>query len=174
MEELRLWAARDTDARVVFVCGVAADDAGAKNFVLEITVEPDTSSSGSGSGGPGGSARAPSIVEIRARNDGRLFTSEDWHRLATIAEGNPDESTVGMFGVGFYSVFSLTEEPIITSGARYTIFTWQGNQLTTYAAELSKSQQTPATAKETSTFKSLSHPLTPARSVTADRLRAAV
>jgi hypothetical protein len=55
-----------------------------------------------------------------------------------------------MFGVGFYSVFSLTEEPIITSGHKYTVFTWNGNQLTTFANELTKGQQSSATAKETS------------------------
>jgi HSP90 family molecular chaperone len=66
------------------------------------------------------------------------------------SEGNPDESTVGMFGVGFYSVFSLSEEPIITSGQRYTVFTWKGNQLTTFAAELPPAQRNPLTAKETS------------------------
>ena len=35
------------------------------------------------------------------------------------AEGNPDEEKIGAFGVGFYSLFSVTEEPFITSGGKH-------------------------------------------------------
>lgn len=39
-------------------------------------------------------------------------------RLANIlpADGNPDEDKIGAFGVGFYSLFSVTEEPRVMSG----------------------------------------------------------
>lgn len=76
---------------------------------------------------------------------GRLFTANDWERVAMIAEGNPDESTVGMFGVGFYSVFSLTESPVITSGDRMVAFVWKGTQLTTFGAQLRPDQVTDKT-----------------------------
>jgi HSP90 family molecular chaperone len=36
--------------------------------------------------------------------------------MQVIAEGNPDEEKIGAFGVGFYSLFSVTEEPFVTSG----------------------------------------------------------
>ncbi len=58
-----------------------ADDAQAKNFVLEFVVEPDSAAASK-------SNTTPSIVEIRTRNDGRLFTTDDWNRVATIAYGS--------------------------------------------------------------------------------------
>jgi len=42
-----------------------------------------------------------------------VFQEEDWKRLRNIAEGNPDEQKIGFFGVGFYSLFSITEEPFV-------------------------------------------------------------
>jgi hypothetical protein len=50
-------------------------------------------------------------------NDGIPFRPEDWNRLKKIAEGNPDESKIGAFGVGFYSLWSLAG----MSGRAYTI-----------------------------------------------------
>ncbi|KAL4070259.1 hypothetical protein J3A83DRAFT_4094106 [Scleroderma citrinum] len=50
------------------------------------------------------------------RNDGDPFTSKDWARLTNIADGNPDEQKIGAFGVGFFSVFSVTECPVVVSG----------------------------------------------------------
>eukprot|EP01094_Clydonella_sp_ATCC50884_P010569 TRINITY_DN2026_c0_g1_i1.p1 TRINITY_DN2026_c0_g1~~TRINITY_DN2026_c0_g1_i1.p1 ORF type:complete len:883 (+),score=274.58 TRINITY_DN2026_c0_g1_i1:275-2923(+) len=67
--------------------------------------------------------------EISVSNDGRTFVGTDWERVAKIAEGNPDENTVGMFGVGFYSVFSMCETPCIRSGGRCLAFHWEGDQL---------------------------------------------
>lgn len=41
------------------------------------------------------------------------------------AEGNPDEEKIGAFGVGFYSVFSVTEGPFVTSGGQWMGFHWK-------------------------------------------------
>ena len=46
----------------------------------------------------------------------------NWKRLA---EGNPDEQKIGAFGVGFYSLFSVTEEPFVTSGTKWMGFYWK-------------------------------------------------
>eukprot|EP01113_Clastostelium_recurvatum_P008593 TRINITY_DN1407_c0_g1_i9.p1 TRINITY_DN1407_c0_g1~~TRINITY_DN1407_c0_g1_i9.p1 ORF type:complete len:817 (-),score=186.46 TRINITY_DN1407_c0_g1_i9:562-3012(-) len=67
----------------------------------------------------------------RVSNNGRVFRAEDWERLQSIADGNPDENTTGMFGVGFYSVFALSDFPIVRSGDQALLFEWQGNQLAT-------------------------------------------
>lgn len=53
---------------------------------------------------------------VIVRNNGQVFRPEDWTRLSRIAEGNPDEAKIGAFGVGFYSVFSVCEDPFVTSG----------------------------------------------------------
>ncbi|CAG8783954.1 533_t:CDS:2, partial [Racocetra persica] len=46
------------------------------------------------------------------KNNGFAFRQQDWDRLKRIAEGNLDEQKIGAFGVGFYSVFSICEEPL--------------------------------------------------------------
>jgi HSP90 family molecular chaperone len=53
---------------------------------------------------------------MQIQNNGRAFTEEDWTRIRKIAEGNPNSDACGMFGVGFYSVFAMCEQPIIKSG----------------------------------------------------------
>ncbi|KIJ65877.1 hypothetical protein HYDPIDRAFT_151535 [Hydnomerulius pinastri MD-312] len=40
------------------------------------------------------------------------------------ALGNPDPQKVGAFGVGFYSVFSVTESPYVSSGDKEMEFSW--------------------------------------------------
>jgi hypothetical protein len=86
---------------------------------------------------------------ITLANDGHAFREEDWERIMTIAQvsgqhaindqsntcplsyrrgceqGNPDEEKIGMFGVGFYIVFSATERPTITSAGRFMTFHWR-------------------------------------------------
>ena len=64
-------------------------------------------------------------------NDGSPFTSLDWSRLRNIAEGNPDETKIGAFGVGFYSVFSDCDQPFVISGNHTMAFYWKGNALFT-------------------------------------------
>ncbi|RIB30618.1 hypothetical protein C2G38_2152060 [Gigaspora rosea] len=63
------------------------------------------------------------------KNNGMNFRQQDWDRLKKIAEGNPDEQKIGAFGVGFYSVFSVCEEPFVSSGNFGMTFYWQGDQL---------------------------------------------
>lgn len=56
--------------------------------------------------------------------------------------GNPNEETVGMFGVGFYSVFSLAENPMVVSSGQKLAFLWDKDQLTTYSAKMEDKQYT--------------------------------
>lgn len=76
------------------------------------------------------------------QNDGKAFGAADWARLKRIAEGNPDETKIGAFGVGFYSVFSECDEPAVFSAGKAMAFYWDGdrengggNQLMTRTAE---------------------------------------
>lgn len=64
-------------------------------------------------------------------NNGHKFRPEDWARLKEIAKGNPDETKIGAFGVGFYSVFSISENPFVTSGSEALEFYWKGDALFT-------------------------------------------
>ncbi|KAJ1919991.1 hypothetical protein H4219_001652 [Mycoemilia scoparia] len=76
---------------------------------------------------------------ISFRNNGRSFSVEDWNRLRKIAEGNPDEKKIGFFGVGFYSLFSICEEPFVISGNECMGFFWKGDQLYTKKIKVSDS-----------------------------------
>ncbi|RUS24754.1 histidine kinase-like ATPase, partial [Jimgerdemannia flammicorona] len=67
--------------------------------------------------------------EIVFENDGEIFNSDDWERLKSIADGNPDVRKIGAFGVGFYSVFSICHEPTVVSGAQCMSFKFKGDQL---------------------------------------------
>ncbi|PWN41182.1 hypothetical protein IE81DRAFT_367653 [Ceraceosorus guamensis] len=69
------------------------------------------------------------------KNDGAVFNDQDWTRLKRIAEGNPDESKIGAFGVGFYSLFSVSEEPLVASGADLMGFFWRTDSLFTRRAK---------------------------------------
>lgn len=73
------------------------------------------------------------IQAVHVSNDGRDFSRDDFDRLARIADGNPNAEAVGQFGVGFYSVFALTEEPCVISGGRCLRFEWEGERLVTFA-----------------------------------------
>lgn len=55
--------------------------------------------------------------------------------LQRIAEGNPDPDRIGAFGVGFYSLFSISEEPIVLSGPELMGFFWNGDSLFTRRAK---------------------------------------
>ncbi|TCD69784.1 hypothetical protein EIP91_006320 [Steccherinum ochraceum] len=69
--------------------------------------------------------RTAKVHQWTFKNDGMIFRDEDWSRLKKIAEGNPDEEKIGAFGVGFYSLFSVTEEPFVTSGGQWMGFYWK-------------------------------------------------
>ncbi|CAF4854390.1 unnamed protein product [Rotaria sp. Silwood1] len=87
------------------------------------------------------------ITEIRTINNGNIFNEDDWKRVITIAEGNTNVDAIGQFGVGFFSVFSYSERPIIQSGKHCLAFSWQnGKSLTTFRNELSYDQQSSSTS----------------------------
>ncbi|KAI9320075.1 hypothetical protein BX666DRAFT_1853391 [Dichotomocladium elegans] len=71
--------------------------------------------------------------KITFRNNGIPFRPEDWARLKRIAEGNPGkfehEQKIGAFGVGFYSLFSVCENPFVASGSQCMAFYFKGDQL---------------------------------------------
>ncbi|RMZ80521.1 hypothetical protein DV737_g2924, partial [Chaetothyriales sp. CBS 132003] len=69
-------------------------------------------------------------------NNGTPFNDSDWSRLKRIAEGNPDESKIGAFGVGFYSTFADCEEPFVSSGQEAMAFFWKNNSLFTRRLKL--------------------------------------
>ncbi|GAA5870207.1 hypothetical protein JCM16303_001925 [Sporobolomyces ruberrimus] len=75
--------------------------------------------------------RTTKCRSIMVRNDGIVFRKQDWSRLTEIASGQPDEGKIGAFGVGFYSLFSLCDEPVVSSGDKVLGFYWKngGDQL---------------------------------------------
>jgi hypothetical protein len=116
-----------------------SDDAKATSFHFEITCDSNLSSEKD--------FHNKTITEIRAINNGLIFNETDWKRVAAIAEGNTNVESVGQFGVGFFSVFSFSEEPIIASGNEYMAFVWRDdNSLTTYRHKLSSEQQSQLTS----------------------------
>lgn len=80
-------------------------------------------------------------------NDGQPFGANDWSRLKRIAEGNPDETKIGAFGVGFYSVFADCEEPFVSSGKKAMAFFWKGNSL--FTRRIQVPEQSPNSSTET-------------------------
>ncbi|CAF4688611.1 unnamed protein product, partial [Rotaria sp. Silwood2] len=119
-----------------------SDDAKATSFHFEITCNDGSLSSSLEK-----DFHNKTITEIRAINNGLVFNETDWKRVAAIAEGNTNVESVGQFGVGFFSVFSFSEEPIITSGNEYMAFVWRDdNSLTTYRHELPFEQQSKLTS----------------------------
>ncbi|KAH8695081.1 putative HATPase_c domain protein [Talaromyces proteolyticus] len=78
-------------------------------------------------------------------NNGHSFNEKDWARLKRIADGNPDETKIGAFGVGFYSVFDDCEEPFVSSGNEAMAFYWKGNSLFTRRLKLVEVESSPDT-----------------------------
>ena len=76
------------------------------------------------------------LKRLLVTNNGDAFGENDWSRLKRIAEGNPDETKIGAFGVGFYSVFADCETPFVTSGDQTMAFYWKGNSLFTRRGRL--------------------------------------
>ncbi|OQE93148.1 hypothetical protein PENNAL_c0006G08952 [Penicillium nalgiovense] len=76
------------------------------------------------------------LRRVLISNNGAPFSEKDWARLKRIADGNPDETKIGAFGVGFYSVFDDCEEPFVSSGNQAMAFYWKGNALFTRRLDL--------------------------------------
>ncbi|RMZ78675.1 hypothetical protein DV738_g3760, partial [Chaetothyriales sp. CBS 135597] len=76
------------------------------------------------------------IRRLIVSNNGTPFNESDWSRLKRIAEGNPDETKIGAFGVGFYSTFADCEEPFVSSGQEAMAFFWKNNSLFTRRLKL--------------------------------------
>jgi hypothetical protein len=76
------------------------------------------------------------MKRLAVTNNGQPFTTADWSRLKSIADGNPDETKIGAFGVGFYSVFADCDEPFVVSGNKTMAFYWKGNTLSTKLGSL--------------------------------------
>lgn len=75
-----------------------------------------------------GAGQSFSALAVR-NSGGRLFDDAGWERIVEIATGNPDENSVGHFGVGFYSVFAASDRPRIHSGRYMMQFSWAGQVL---------------------------------------------
>ena len=93
-----------------------ADDAGATE--VRLTLEPAALEVDG----------SPVLQRVSVWNNGRVFTEADWQRIRRIASGNTDEKSIGMFGVGFFTVFALTEAPVIVSGGSRMRFFWEGGE----------------------------------------------
>ncbi|KAH7046688.1 hypothetical protein B0J12DRAFT_729526 [Macrophomina phaseolina] len=85
------------------------------------------------------------LRSLDVANNGKPFTDADWSRLRCIAEGNPDETKIGAFGVGFYSVFSECDEPFVISGNKTMAFFWKGNTLAVKSSTLPPEQASDST-----------------------------
>lgn len=85
------------------------------------------------------------LKSLVVENNGTPFKATDWSRLKKIAEGNPDETKIGAFGVGFYSVFAECEEPFVSSGKEALAFYWKGDSLFTRKLHMENVQSTNTT-----------------------------
>ncbi|KAG0648418.1 High temperature G [Hyphodiscus hymeniophilus] len=86
------------------------------------------------------------LRRLLVTNDGQPFGVNDWARLKRIAEGNPDETKIGAFGVGFYSVFADCEEPFVSSGNQAMAFYWKQNSLFTRKLQMPAEEGNPNTS----------------------------
>ncbi|KAA8563640.1 hypothetical protein EYC84_011663 [Monilinia fructicola] len=86
------------------------------------------------------------LKRLLVTNNGQAFGVNDWSRLKRIAEGNPDETKIGAFGVGFYSVFADCEDPFVSSGNQAMAFYWKGNSLFTKKIQLPPNEANPNTS----------------------------
>lgn len=80
------------------------------------------------------------LKTLMVSNNGETFVETDWQRLKRIAEGNPDETKIGAFGVGFYSVFADCESPFVSSGNQNMAFYWKKDSLFTRRGKLPEDQ----------------------------------
>ncbi|KZW00398.1 hypothetical protein EXIGLDRAFT_639482 [Exidia glandulosa HHB12029] len=116
-----------------------SDDAGATAAEIHFR----TRDRKTGAGGQLPDLKTAPVHEYAFRNNGTVFRDEDWKRLKKIADGNPDEEKIGAFGVGFYSIFSVCEAPMVTSGPQWMGFYWKdgGDQLFVRRGQVPAEQQ---------------------------------
>jgi hypothetical protein len=121
-----------------------AADAAAKNVVIRFETLPSKTVAVPNSGDDSDMLKHTllhhTVYRLVVTNDGQPFAESDWTRLKRIAEGNPDETKIGAFGVGFYSVFADCEEPFVISGRKTMAFIWKGNSLFTKTGSLGAEQ----------------------------------
>ncbi|CAI6329160.1 unnamed protein product [Periconia digitata] len=123
-----------------------ASDAGATGVVIKYETDPSLNTPTPQSSDP--SVLLKHIIQhhtlkrLVVTNNGQPFTAADWSRLKSIADGNPDETKIGAFGVGFYSVFADCDEPFVVSGDRTMAFYWKGNTLSTKVANVPQEHRT--------------------------------
>ncbi|ETS61627.1 hypothetical protein PaG_04119 [Moesziomyces aphidis] len=142
-----------------------ADDAGATHCELRFESQRSSPSS-TASQQPSSSTSSSNLLpDFKAtlsnwvfRNDGKPFGNDDWSRLRRIAEGNPDPDRIGAFGVGFYSLFSICEEPIVSSADELMGFFWKGDSLFTKRATNTDRQNAPSGRPWTTFFMALREP----------------
>ncbi|EIW70337.1 hypothetical protein TREMEDRAFT_29286 [Tremella mesenterica DSM 1558] len=103
-----------------------ADDAGAQEVQVKFYSQQglDAIDHGRGPLQPPDVKKVP-MVRYVVTNDGIPFRDQDWQRLKKIAEGNPDEEKIGAFGVGFYSLWSVCDDPFVESGEKWMGFYWK-------------------------------------------------
>ncbi|KAF2744478.1 hypothetical protein M011DRAFT_428969 [Sporormia fimetaria CBS 119925] len=126
-----------------------ASDAGASTVVIRFETDPSPTTPV-----PQGADRSlllkhviqhHTLKRLSVSNNGQAFSPADWARLKSIADGNPDETKIGAFGVGFYSVFSDCDEPFVMSGDKTMAFYWKGNTLSTKTATVPDGQASAST-----------------------------
>ncbi|KAK8169664.1 hypothetical protein IWX90DRAFT_400529 [Phyllosticta citrichinensis] len=126
-----------------------AADAGASKVTIKFETDPSTKVPFPSDQEPGTVLRHVikhhTLRSMDVSNNGKPFTDPDWARLRCIAEGNPDETKVGAFGVGFYSVFSECDEPFVISGNKTMAFFWKGNTLAVRSSSLPADQASSST-----------------------------
>ncbi|KAK2811758.1 hypothetical protein FQN50_001796 [Emmonsiellopsis sp. PD_5] len=127
-----------------------AADASASNVVIKFETIPSTTVPAPIDTDPTAAIKHViahhTLKRLVLTNNGVPFSGNDWSRLKRIAEGNPDETKIGAFGVGFYSVFSDCEEPFVSSGSEALAFYWKGNALFTRRLQLGEADSSPNTS----------------------------
>ncbi|KAF2861246.1 hypothetical protein K470DRAFT_257159 [Piedraia hortae CBS 480.64] len=122
-----------------------AADAQAKTVTIRFETRPSTTVPQPLNGSPSDLLRHVlthhTLKTLLVSNDGQHFGENDWQRLKRIAEGNPDETKIGAFGVGFYSVFADCETPFVSSGRQTMAFYWKKDSLFTRRGKISPDQQ---------------------------------
>jgi Protein of unknown function (DUF3684) len=118
-----------------------ADDAGASRVLIDMM---GVESVGSG-------CKVKVSGSLLLSNNGKPFSDVDFKRIASVADGNQCSEAVGQFGVGFFSVFGLSEAPCIQSSGTVLRFAYsdsgRGDELETFCRRASKKLDAPWTTR---------------------------